>query len=327
MDHIRSVIEDLELHWTAFFPHPVHAASRNHRDFFQENSTAKVRFPAAVRGTRTGVSVRVAIEPGCLPRTRALQRCTCPVGAAESAVYPQRSELNVNSGSTPPPLSRVRPFTPRIMATSNASITLYSFHGCPYAHRAHIALAELGLKYDEVAIDLSRPREPWYLKINPVSTPPKHDSPTSPKSNSFFVPQQRGLVPSLTYKHPALGATGHTFTESGVLIQFLCDMHPSHLLPASNTPMGALFRARLNFFVDTWNTKVGTLMFAMYKAAKDEEKEAIAREWVSAVEKEIEPLLKDAGPFFGGQSRMTLAEVSCRGPALIRCGPVWLRHI
>ena len=47
-------------------------------------------------------------------------------------------------------------------------ITLYTNHGCPYAHRAHIALKELGLPYEEVIIDLDKPREPWYLKVNPV---------------------------------------------------------------------------------------------------------------------------------------------------------------
>jgi|TARA_R110002003_G_scaffold70_9_gene6362 glutathione S-transferase len=48
-------------------------------------------------------------------------------------------------------------------------ITLYTNHRCPWAHRAHIVLKELGLKYDEVIIDLDKPREPWYLEINPVS--------------------------------------------------------------------------------------------------------------------------------------------------------------
>jgi glutathionyl-hydroquinone reductase len=49
------------------------------------------------------------------------------------------------------------------------SIKLYTNHRCPWAHRAHIVLRELGLKYDEVIIDLDKPREPWYLEINPVS--------------------------------------------------------------------------------------------------------------------------------------------------------------
>jgi glutathione S-transferase len=53
---------------------------------------------------------------------------------------------------------------------ADTKITLYTFHGCPYAHRAHIALNELGLQHDEVPIDLDHPREPWYLEeINPVS--------------------------------------------------------------------------------------------------------------------------------------------------------------
>jgi len=47
-------------------------------------------------------------------------------------------------------------------------ITLYTNHGCPYAHRVHIALKELELPYEEVVIDLDKPREPWYLKVNPV---------------------------------------------------------------------------------------------------------------------------------------------------------------
>jgi glutathionyl-hydroquinone reductase len=57
-------------------------------------------------------------------------------------------------------------------ANGNADkITLYTNHACPWAHRAHIVLKELGLKYDEVIIDLNTPREPWYLEINPVSSP------------------------------------------------------------------------------------------------------------------------------------------------------------
>ena len=38
------------------------------------------------------------------------------------------------------------------------------------------------------------------------------------------------------------------------------------------------------------------------------------RDVVAMLEKEIEPLLKDAKPFFGGSERMTMAEVSA-GPS------------
>ena len=47
-------------------------------------------------------------------------------------------------------------------------IILYTNHACPWAHRAHIALRESGLQYEEVIIDLNKPREPWYLEVNPV---------------------------------------------------------------------------------------------------------------------------------------------------------------
>lgn len=52
--------------------------------------------------------------------------------------------------------------------TSADKITLYTNRLCPFAHRTHIALAELKLDYEEVIIDLSKPREPWYLEVNPV---------------------------------------------------------------------------------------------------------------------------------------------------------------
>lgn len=45
------------------------------------------------------------------------------------------------------------------------------------------------------------------------------------------------------------------------------------------------------------------------KAENDEEKRQMSEEMVKAVEKEIEPLLQDAGPFFGGNKKMTMAEV------------------
>lgn len=47
-------------------------------------------------------------------------------------------------------------------------ITFYTNHGCPYAHRAHITIKELGLPYEEVIIDLDTLRPQWYLDINPV---------------------------------------------------------------------------------------------------------------------------------------------------------------
>lgn len=149
------------------------------------------------------------------------------------------------------------------------------------AHRAHITLAELGIPFEEEIIDLDTPRSPEYLKVNP-----------------------RGLVPSLSYN-------GEIITESAVVAQFLADAYPSHLLPASSDPSGPLTRARIAFFVDAWFTKVNSFWFrALFAKTADDANES-AQELVKGITKEIEPLLKDAGPFFGGSNKLTLAEASC----------------
>lgn len=67
-------------------------------------------------------------------------------------------------------------FTATMAATANGTHTngatslkihLDTNHRCPYAHRAHIALEELGLSFEETIIDLDTPRPQWYLDINP----------------------------------------------------------------------------------------------------------------------------------------------------------------
>jgi len=158
-------------------------------------------------------------------------------------------------------------------------IILYTNYACPWAHRAQIALKELDLEFETVIIDLSVPRTPEYLAINP-----------------------RGLVPSLSYN-------GEIITESGIVSQFLADAYPSKLVKATTEEGGSLQRARINFFVDTYFTKVNGKFFETLRAATAEEKEVSANALVDVIVKEIEPLLKDAGPFFGGASSITLAEV------------------
>ncbi|KAH8636149.1 hypothetical protein IG631_07983 [Alternaria alternata] len=46
-------------------------------------------------------------------------------------------------------------------------------------------------------------------------------------------------------------------------------------------------------------------------AGSEDEKAKLSQEFVDVVGKEIEPLLKDAKPFFGGSQKVTLAEVHC----------------
>ncbi|KAF1363384.1 glutathione-S-transferas-like protein omega 1 [Lizonia empirigonia] len=166
-------------------------------------------------------------------------------------------------------------------------ITLYTNHRCPWAHRAHIVIKELGLQYEEVIIDLDKPREPWYLEVNP-----------------------RGLVPAIKFNDQII-------TESGVVARFLADAYPSHLVPTTGTVDAALTRARINFFIDTWFDEVGSYWFQILHADDGAKKEELVKDFVGAVGKEIEPLLKDAGPFFGGSQKVTLAE-ALTAPFILR---------
>lgn len=163
---------------------------------------------------------------------------------------------------------------------STPKIILYTNHSCPWAHRAHIALKELGIPYEEVLIDLTVPREPWYLEINP-----------------------RGQVPALNYD-------GNIITESAIVARFLADAHPPSLLPPSTGTENALYRARLDWFVDAFISKVVPHIFGGARAETEEARDKAAEDLVAAVAKDIEPrLVEGKGPFYGGSEKLTLAEV------------------
>lgn len=113
---------------------------------------------------------------------------------------------------------------------------------------------------------------------------------------------QRGLVPTINFN-------GEIVTESAIVSTFLADAYPSHLFPASGSPEAALTRARIGFFVDTWSTKASSYWFKILIQDSEEEKAKLSQEFIETVSKEVEPLLKDAKPFFGGSEKLTLAEV------------------
>ena len=174
------------------------------------------------------------------------------------------------------------------MAATAPPIKLYTNHACPWAQRAEIILAELNIPHEQEIIDLATPRTAEYLAINP-----------------------RGLVPSLAYGDEII-------TESGIVAQFIADLHgPSHLLPAANDPKGALKRARINFFVDTFVSKVSPSLGKLQMALPGTDLDAAAQALVESAAKELEPLLADAAPFFGGSDKPTLAEVQT-GSFIIR---------
>ncbi|KAL3488962.1 thioredoxin-like protein [Aspergillus germanicus] len=183
---------------------------------------------------------------------------------------------------------------------ASPQIILYTNPNCPWAQRTHIALKELGLPYEEVFIDVEKPREDWYLAISP-----------------------KGQVPTLSYN-------GTIITESGIVAQFLADAHPATetgagtvskagLLLASNSLDGAIQRARVSFFVDAWVSKVYPVLVGIIM--NGESHETSTEGLVEVIEKEIEPLLVSTSGeggerFFWGSETLTLAEVLV-GPFLL----------
>ncbi|KAK6523743.1 hypothetical protein TWF281_001715 [Arthrobotrys megalospora] len=189
------------------------------------------------------------------------------------------------------------------MSTADLNITLYSNPGCPYVHRTLTTLHELSIPFTPVFIDLETPRPASYLKVNP-----------------------RGTVPALTFTSPSYNSGKEIIVnESLVIIYFLADLFPNHLIPSPGSVAGAADRARIYYVIDTWGNKVGSSLqkatLASVTGGEDAFKEALDVA-VAAVEKEIEPLLakqeRDGdGPFLGGKDRFTLAEVAI-APFLLR---------
>ncbi|KAJ5528775.1 hypothetical protein N7527_002168 [Penicillium freii] len=81
---------------------------------------------------------------------------------------------------------------------SSPKIVLYTNHLCPWAHRAHIALKEIGLEYEEVIIDLNTPREPCPIprRRAPNSSPP----PSTSTENALYRARVSFLVDAFISK-------------------------------------------------------------------------------------------------------------------------------
>ncbi|RVD86086.1 uncharacterized protein DFL_004380 [Arthrobotrys flagrans] len=189
------------------------------------------------------------------------------------------------------------------MAAPNISLTLYSHPECPFVHRVLTTLHELSLPYTTVFVDIDVPRTADYLAINP-----------------------RGTVPALKFSSPDYHSGHETVVnESLVIVYFLGNLFPNHLLPAAAAGVAAaVARTRIFFFVDTWENKITPLFDKVYKASFGDEKEAKDAEdmVVGAIKKEIEPLLKKEdgdgqGMFLGGREKFTMAEIVV-APVIIR---------
>lgn len=157
----------------------------------------------------------------------------------------------------------------------------------PGANRADVCLAELGISFEERVINVDGPRPADFLELNP-----------------------RGLVPVLIFNDQVI-------VESHIVCQFLCDIFPSHLCPPPTSTAGALKRAKMSFFIDAYWTKYHTILFRLFESPTSADEERVVDDAVEGIKRELEPLLADAAPFWGGSGQLTLAEV-ITGPFVIR---------
>lgn len=196
---------------------------------------------------------------------------------------------------------------------SDRKLTLYTNRGT-WAVRVHILARELDIDFEEVPMDLNVPRPDWYLKLNPL-----------------------GKVPTITFDNEVM-------RESGVIVQYLSDLYPSHLVKRSDEEGGPLQvriigqtshmsyfssfqfiglcctliadfsfpcnqRAQYKFFVDLYVGHIYPLMVLSYNAEPISAKRGLSENIVHAILKWLEPLLANANPYYGGSQHITLVEV------------------
>jgi glutathione S-transferase len=141
-------------------------------------------------------------------------------------------------------------------------LTLISHKLCPYVQRAAIVLAEKGIAFERVDIDLSNKPE-GFLRISPLG------------------------------KTPVLLVEGEAIFESAVICEYLEDTTLPRLHPAD-----ALQRARHRAWMEFGSAVLNTIA-GFYNAPDELVLQAKAAELRSRFE-QIEAALGD-GPYFGGE--------------------------
>lgn len=113
------------------------------------------------------------------------------------------------------------------MSGSKTSLTIYSVAACPYAQRTRILLHLKGLQAELVELDLSKPRPPWFLEINPA-----------------------GKVPVLVHD-------GQPLNESSVINEYIEDTFPER----SAFPTNPYLKAQSRILIDFCNTQFTTNLY------------------------------------------------------------------
>jgi glutathione S-transferase len=147
-------------------------------------------------------------------------------------------------------------------------LTLISHHLCPYVQRAAIALAEKGVPFERVYIDLAN-KPDWFLKISPL-----------------------GKVPLLKVEHE--DSRSAVVFESAVILEYIEDILPGPLHPAD-----PLERARHRAWIE-YGSAILNRIARFYSAPDPSALSDQARE-LSAMFARVEAEL-GGGPFFAGDT-------------------------
>jgi len=151
---------------------------------------------------------------------------------------------------------------------SMSDIKLYSARACPFAHRTRLVLAEKGVSFELVEIDLAN-KPAWFGNV------------------------------SLYGKVPALEHDGQRIVESAVINEYIEETFPEPRL----LPREPARRALARIWIDFANTRLAAAYTKVLFGATEAEREASKAELSSALERlegEALPQLSGAGPYFLG---------------------------
>lgn len=151
---------------------------------------------------------------------------------------------------------------PEAARGSSARISLVSHALCPYVQRAAIVLAEKGVPFERIDIDLARKPE-WFLRISPLG------------------------------KTPVLLVNGTPVFESAAICEYLDETEAPRLHPED-----ALERAQHRGWMEFGSTVLHTI-WGFY-TARDAASLAAKRSELRAKFEQLEAVLPVAGPWFAG---------------------------
>jgi len=157
-----------------------------------------------------------------------------------------------------------------------SGLTLVSHHLCPYVQRAAIALAEKGVRFERVTIDLAAKPE-WFRAISPL-----------------------GKVPLLRVARPDGGEA--VLFESAVICEYIEETQPGQALHPSDPVERAEHRAWIEFASAALGD-IYAIETTPDAAVFEAKRQALAQKFTR-----LEEVL-GAGPFFAG-SRFSLVDAA-----------------